>query len=658
VSTVSVSNLGSAGFGGEPTPSFPSTTVSYAQIGDILCIAHGAGTMPPFYFTYINSPTSGKTAGYYCSTVAAFPFLLPAYNGYVLNNIPWSTPYSLGRLPSLNPNGTSGGAVTVTSSGPLFYSSAGSGIEWVGRGLRLCRGSDRGGSNIIASWTNDQNVVIYPTSYAAPAAAYDYGHVSNPTSFWQSTVWDQYSGYPCCVAAYQGRFIFGGSTTYPTTIWGTRAGNFLDMLEIPDPSTTGVGGYASNAYANDNTRPFSATVGFDSGKIIGLSAGKVLTILTEKCEISCYGTDGGIGPNNIQFDSSTAFGSKQVVPIRTANFLTFVQKSGRRIRDVIYSFNEDQYKSNNLSIQAEHYFETSTAATGYDQIKEIVRFENGISIMFVLTTSGKLFGVNLDRDFNINAWCRIALSKSSTDYPTAPYDNFDQLQAVQTMCASDDGTELVVLVNRDSGNYLCKIGVPYELQNPFVDADSITDRPVFLDFSSVAEAAAAVPTTSWNARTSSSFTNRYGGKTISVVADGNYIGEVAVNNDTAGTFTLPVAASHVLIGYKYRGILKTMPLQQGGQWGTPVGRFKRVDELVIRFLKSCGAKFGKSVSELFTIPFRSNSQLMGQATDYFTGDKVVTFPPGYERNLQIVIVQDVPYPCYITSVTPRGVTYD
>jgi hypothetical protein len=146
--------------------------------------------------------------------------------------------------------------------------------------------------------------------------------------------------------------------------------------------------------------------------------------------------------------------------------------------------------------------------------------------------------------------------------------------------------------------------------------------------------------------------------TVSVLADGAYIGEVTIGTDAASTFTLMNRYKSVVIGFNYPGVLITNNIEVGGQVGTPIGRIKRIDEVVIRFVNSANAQFGKDINNLETIPFRAPSEAMDAPPTYYTGDKVVNFPAGYERNAKIIIKQDKPYPLYVTCIAPRGVTYD
>jgi hypothetical protein len=114
----------------------------------------------------------------------------------------------------------------------------------------------------------------------------------------------------------------------------------------------------------DNSRPFTLTP--NSGEvsnIVAMSAQKTLLINTERNEINAYGSNGALGPLNVVFESTSSFGATAVQPVRINNFMTFVQANGFKVRDITFSFAEDQYKSTDLSFVADHFFYNSDSTS-------------------------------------------------------------------------------------------------------------------------------------------------------------------------------------------------------------------------------------------------------------------------------------------------------
>lgn len=653
-------------------------SLQHQQIGDYLIFTGNAGTsltpIMPFMFFYDVTAVSDYR-------VLPFTAFMDASNTPSRRSIPFGDVYALDNNVTLTtPAGpfTVGGTFTLVASAAYFQNTGASSLDTY---IRLADGTTVDAIlKVVANISTTQSTVEVVRMIGL-TGSFTYGSAANPTSFWQQAAWSRRSdtGYPRTVIAYQGRLIFGGSASRPDTLWGSRISAVFDFQEIPNVDTTGINGYASTAYANDNSRPFALTPNSaDVSSIVSLSAGKTLSIHTDSSEIVAYGSNGALGPNNAVFSSSTSFGAAPIQCVRTNNFETFVQSNGYKLRDLVYSFDEDQYKSTDLGFLAEHLFVrkdgvgissgVATNGASYfptDDIIECTRYEARSSYLLVRTRRGKLFYVTLDRDYKVNAWGRIVLGDQSEQ--TYPYDpdavanSYPLVLGITAQKSNKGISRLWLLVRRTIGGvptvfaeYIDHLAVEHDnLQantNPFLVKEN------YLDCARICTAAAATPTTSWKVDNAGTFP-RFKDMVVSVMADGNYVGEVTLGSDNDGAFALTRPATTVTVGFRYPGKLVTSGIEVGGQTGLPLGRIKRIDEVVVRLHNSGSGKVGRE-DNMEELPIRESGALLGTPTPYFTGDKVVTFPPGYERDHSVTIEQDKPYPQYIVSVAARGVTYD
>ncbi len=636
----------------ETLSSWTASKTSFVQIGDLCILCDGNGLLPPKVFYYDSGALQYRVYNIDQDYVSFRPW----------RTIPWGPVNANSNNVSLNPSATTG-TITLTASAGIFVSSM------IGMYFRLCQGTSPDGVvriTAVGSATSATAVVLK----TIPTAGITYGAAANPTTFWQLSVWNNLFGWPRTVTAFQGRIVFGGNAQFPDTIWGSRIGNIFDFEEIPSPDTTGPLSFASGAYLTDNSRPFALSPSTpEASNIYALSAAKTLVINTDKSDIVAYGSNGALGPVNVVFESSTSYGAERVQPVRLNNYLTFVQRGGRKVRDMIFSFNEDQFKSTDLAFVAEHYTITdSDLLKDVDPYVELAKTEQLNSVLWCKTKSGKLYGVTLDRDYQINAWFSAVLGKDS-DYEPVFFDG--GYAPVVSMCTFPEDTNnystiYMLVVRRANGaNYMSlEVLQPiWELGNTFdTDFDSmavppISERyPIYLDCAKVINKPGATATNTFE--TAGTVGNPYRDTKVHVYADGNYIGEFQVADDADGTLVISQPANTIIVGYKYEGILKTVPIEQGGQVGVPQGRIKRIDEMVIKFFNTVGCKFGPSESVLEEIPFLDADQPLGQGIRHFTGSKIVNFNGDYERSAQVVIKQDVPYPCHVLCVIPRGMTYD
>jgi hypothetical protein len=544
--------------------------------------------------------------------------------------VPYRDIQALGSSVNITPSGTTG-AITLTASSAFFNAGH------VGTYFKLSAAGSTGAVKVTGFTSS--TVVSATVVFGAVAAS---AHGTAAGTSWQEGAWSDYRGWPRTVTSYQGRLIFGGNSSQPDTLWGSRIGNIYDFSErIPeqDPSFDG--------YPNDNSRPFTLTPNTgSSGNIRALSAGKTLVILTDRAEIVGYGTQNALGPNDVTFESSTSFGAADAMAARTNNFLTFIQKGGRRIRDISFNFDQDQYKSSDLSFVSDH-LTLDLEDNSLDPVVEIVGAEIDSSYLWAKTQNGRLLCLTVDRDYQINAWSQIVLGGTSS-VKTHPL--------IKSVCAIDSGTtagDRVFMITSRYINGAHKVFVEYFDTN--YEFSSFNERTGFptpqlcmdlKDFWFDAGGVALIP----------AGTDRIG-ETLQVVADGNYIGEFLV--DSLGNMTLPAPYINVVFGYKVPAVLKPMPMEIGAQVpGTPQAFMKKVDEISIKFYQSRGCKYGYKESDMYDIDFKDPLANMNAIPEFFTGLKTLKMPSNYDREAQVILKTDSPWPCNVLAIIAKGVLYD
>jgi len=222
------------------------------------------------------------------------------------------------------------------------------------------------------------------------------------------------------------------------------------------------------------------------------------------------------------------------------------------------------------------------------------------------------------------------------------------------MCAVHNYTEtrdeMFMVVKRTINS-----AVVYSLEKfspAFEDAEftvaSPTSETVFPHYVDAWEAQTGASSTTWT------FANKPSA-TVSVLADGLYVGEKTLS--AGGVLTLTRAATSVHIGFKYTSTLKPALIEQGGQTGSATGRDKRVHELYLRLYNTYGCRYGFE-SDLFEVMFDRGTTPMDEPVPFFTGDFVLKNPLGYSKAYQLHIETDYPFPCNVLSIGIQGVTYD
>lgn len=136
------------------------------------------------------------------------------------------------------------------------------------------------------------------------------------------------------------------------------------------------------------------------------------------------------------------------------------------------------------------------------------------------------------------------------------------------------------------------------------------------------------------------------GETVRLITDGA-VPDSEVVSGGAVSFAQPASVVHV--GYPYRGVLRTLPLDQGGVSGPAQSKLKIVAKVAIRFINSAGCSFGANLYNLTDIAFRKGNDLTDMAVPLFTGVDESFYEDSYEGDKILTVLQENPLPCTIAA---------
>ena len=532
---------------------------------------------------------------------------------------------------TLTPGATTG-STTLTASAAFFN------VTHPGTYFKITHGAPYvTGVCVVTAYTSATQVSIDIKKTMGGATA---------SAIWEESAWNNYRGWPRTLTAYQGRMVYGSNKTQPDTIWGSEIGNIFRLMELPLSDAADF-----TTYVNDNGRAFTLTPNMaQSSNIVALISGKTLVINTDTNEIIAYGTNGALGPNDVQFENSSSFGASDVMPKKVNNYVTFVQANGKQIRDVTFNLDENQYKSADLSFVADHLFnrddDAESQALGFPGVVQSLALNRADSVLWILRDTGHLYGLTLDRDYNVNGFFRY-----ETD--TVVATGKGRVHAICTGKTVDalgfQGLDALYMVVNRGTSASPDFYFEYLPSGDWYLDDCPTGTGAgsckFVD----APLAAGGTGTSWTGLT------KYANETVSVFVDGVYQGDQIVSG--TGTLTTTTSGSACVVGLPYTTIIKTMPIELGQQVpGSPLGFIKRIDEIVLKFRRSYGCRYGRTEDDLFAVPFTDPAT--GVAPTMQDISKAVTNPGVYENEVQVVVEQSKPYPCNLLCISSRAVLYD
>jgi hypothetical protein len=95
-----------------------------------------------------------------------------------------------------------------------------------------------------------------------------------------------------------------------------------------------------------------------------------------------------------------------------------------------------------------------------------------------------------------------------------------------------------------------------------------------------------------------------------------------------------------------------MKIAQVAQYGYVGGSIKRVSEIVVSFINTLNAQYGKDFNNVYNINWRT-TEPYDSPPDIFTGEKVLAFDGGFSMTDDILITGSDPLPCTVRSIIPR-----
>jgi hypothetical protein len=343
------------------------------------------------------------------------------------------------------------------------------------------------------------------------------------------------------------------------------------------------------------------------------------------------GNEKPITPTNVQIKPQTGYGSKIVRPLLVGKECIFVQRSGRKVRAMSYTFQIDGYQAPDLTVLAEHITTTGVVSMAYQQDPD--------QMLWMVLTDGTLISCTLDRDQQVNGWARHYTDGAVEALSTIPIGTQDQ----------------VWIIVRRTINGVTKRYVEY-LDNTFqpiypvaVDPLAMPPLATILTYGCTVDAGIVID----NVAGQTVFTGlgHLEGKTVDIVADGSPMLQQVV---TAGQITLPRSSKRTLIGLHFKSTIKLLTPEVGTGTGTAQGNSMSTRELTMRFYNTLGAQVIDGEGRDQDVPFRHfGTAVLDQPPPMYSGLLRIEML-GWERGRsELSIVQDQPLPMHLLSVVRK-----
>jgi hypothetical protein len=412
------------------------------------------------------------------------------------------------------------------------------------------------------------------------------------------TDWTATRGYPTATCFFEDRLFFVNTISRPQSMWATRPGDYQCL---------GMGVLDSHGLEfTINSNEVNA--------IQWIIPARVLMAGTTGGELRVTGgADNPLTPTNVDVKSETTYGSANVKPIRVGPVILFVQRSGTKLRELVYSFDYDSYVAPDLGLLVDHLLNIPDSVyPNLDvRIKAVAYQQEPFSVLWVLMSNGRLYSMTYERAHEVIAWTWHETNGMVESVSVIPNPNKRRDDVWIEVCRTVGGGPVRFI--------------------EYADPDMNTDAGLTGQIQSGDE-----KSTVWSGL------SHIAGKTVNIVGDDAVFPNQEVS--ATGQVTISEPVSKIEVGLEYDSKVKTLPPEVQLQSGTSQGRKKKWNKIYARLYQSAGCSINGE-----TVPVRKASDPMGVGTGLFTGDFPISCI-GWDEYGQVTVEQNYPRPMNLLAI--------
>jgi len=514
------------------------------------------------------------------------------------------------------------------------------------------------------------------------------------TIHWAEGSFSEYRGFSPASEFFENRLWLAGSKDEPADLFGSVFGEIFNFLS---------GTLSTDAIKRTIDSPEEPK---------WLEGKRYLFLGTAGTAVSIRSADRDslITQNNITTLVENAYGSAALQAEVANDVVVYVQRDGLKVRELVFDQGQDTFVGNDLNLISEDITDSGVVEMFVQKepnqyiwcIKSngdacVMTYERGQDVKgwARVNTDGKFFSAaaihdsgedvvwacierngkyciekfHLRKDLNwyVDSGVKfsggavksgtIAFTNITREDTTANQDpdiNWDTILTVTSVDSNGNPTAHG-LSNGDIIKFKTQVNYPFLTKVPFKVADATTDT---FTLKVVGSEFYIVPLTPDNfpSNVSGTFTkasnevtglDHINGKKVQVVVDGSFYSEPTVTNNK---ITIDEYSDDILVGLPYTSTLVPMPIEPTLVNKLSQSRVKAASKIIVRFLKTKGAKVGEFGTQLTTFPVKDTQDIAGQPVSLKTGQQRFFVASDYEREKLIEVRQDLPYPMTVLSI--------
>jgi hypothetical protein len=426
---------------------------------------------------------------------------------------------------------------------------------------------------------------------------------------WREGQWSGFRGYPSSVALHDGRLC-----------WGGRERVYLSVSDAFESFDQGLDGDAG---------PIIRTIGAGSSDAIYWlkSLGRLFAGgPTVENQVRSSSFDEPLTPTAFTVKRVSSRGSSGADPADVDSSIVFVQRDGRRVYEISYDVESQDYSSKPLT-----RLNPGICKAGVARVA--VQRQPDTRLWFVLE-DGTISILTYEKFERVVGWSTFETDGKVEDICVLPGGDEDDVFLVVNRTINGSTKRYVEQLAKESQ---CVGGQT----NMIMDCAKIYSGTATATIAALSHLEAK-QTVVWG--------------NGAALAD-----QSALKTVSSGAITLPAATTHAIVGLPYKARSKSMKLAFAAGLGTPLNQLKRVDHLgfLLKDTAWAGIKFGRSYDKLYNIPRMQGGQAIPATTHwgYFDGE-MAGFDGKFGTDERVYCEVKAPYPATVVGYTIAMVTND
>lgn len=428
---------------------------------------------------------------------------------------------------------------------------------------------------------------------------------TSATTLWSEGAWSPYQGYPRTVAFHEQRVVYGGTAREPVRVWGSAIGDFDNFRKssLDDASFDYV-------LASTQSSQVQWMTGNSNGLIIGTAAEEWLMH---------SGSDATpITPTTVKVSCQSSEGSEHLMARLIKNVVLFVQRYGRTVSEMAYSFEEDSLKAQDLTILSEHVTEGGIRQTAFQSRRD--------AILWAVTGDGRLIGLTYQREHEVTGW--------------HVHETAGEFESVSVnYSANGTSDEVWFVVKRSVDGQVVRY------------VESFHPAMAQFDYTNPATLVCMDSAVTYNGAATDTITGlgHLEGELVAVRADGATQVSKLVSG---GSITLDREAEVVVVGLPFTPLLQPTKIELQLENGGSRGRLFRPVKMILSVHESLGAEISPNPTTGMweEIPFRRSQDVLDAAPPLRTDDMEWDINAPYATGVQVAIRQRQPQPLNLLAM--------